>query len=324
MPLIFLTGGSGYLGHAITTHAQSKNYTIHSLSRGPSSDAKIFSLGAIPIRGDLTTLSVLRKQSQKADIVIHLADPMAGNYSLPYEERIRIDDEAVTAIAEGLAGTNKPLVVTSGSLVVAPTGKETDEESALWEEGKALNERIVSERRNLRLWGEMGVRVIVVRLPPFVYGRGGSGVGLFMGMFWNDVHGDGDGKKREVKVVREAEGVVTSAVHVEDAAELYLLAAERAGAGEVFNGCSEWGVTFGELGRAMADVLGVEVGSVEFEEAARVWGEFFARFWSTENRASGGKAMRELGWVPKKIGIVEEVRYGSYVGVAEKLRNGAA
>ncbi|EHA19452.1 hypothetical protein ASPNIDRAFT_47875 [Aspergillus niger ATCC 1015] len=303
MPLIFLTGGSGYLGHAITTHALSKNYTIHSLSRSPESDAKITSLGAVPIRGDLTTHSVLREQSQKADIVIHLADPMAGNYSLPYEERIRIDDESVTAIAEGLVGTNKPLVVTSGSL-----------------EGKALNERIVSERKNLRWWEEKGVRVIVIRLPPFVYGRGGSGVGLFMGMFWNG----GDGGKKEVKVVKEAEEVVTSAVHVEDAAELYLLAAERAGAGEVFNGCSEWGVTFGELGRAMADVLGVEVGLVGFEEAKRVWGEFFAGFLSTENRASGGKAMRVLGWAPKKVGIVEEVRHGSYVEVAERLRNGAA
>ncbi|TPR04429.1 26S proteasome subunit RPN7 family protein [Aspergillus niger] len=265
MPLIFLTGGSGYLGHAITTHALSKNYTIHSLSRSPESDAKITSLGAVPIRGDLTTHSVLREQSQKADIVIHLADPMAGNYSLPYEERIRIDDESVTAIAEGLVGTNKPLVVTSGSLVVAATGTETDENSALWEEGKALNERIVSERKNLRWWEEKG-----------------------------------------------------------DAAELYLLAAERAGAGEVFNGCSEWGVTFGELGRAMADVLGVEVGLVGFEEAKRVWGEFFAGFLSTENRASGGKAMRVLGWAPKKVGIVEEVRHGSYVEVAERLRNGAA
>ncbi|PYH56688.1 NAD(P)-binding protein [Aspergillus niger CBS 101883] len=303
MPLIFLTGGSGYLGHAITTHALSKNYTIHSLSRSPESDAKITSLGAVPIRGDLTTHSVLREQSQKADIVIHLADPMAGNYSLPYEERIRIDDEAVTAIAEGLVGTNKPLVVTSGSL-----------------EGKALNERIVSERKNLRWWEEKGVRVIVIRLPPFVYGRGGSGVGLFMGMFWNG----GDGGKKEVKVVKEAEEVVTSAVHVEDAADLYLLAAERAGAGEVFNGCSEWGVTFGELGRAMADVLGVEVGLVGFEEAKGVWGEFFARFLSTENRASGGKAMRVLGWAPKKVGIVEEVRHGSYVEVAERLKNGAA
>ncbi|RAK85413.1 NAD(P)-binding protein [Aspergillus costaricaensis CBS 115574] len=303
MPLIFLTGGSGYLGQAITTHALSKNYTIHSLSRSPESDAKITSLGAIPIRGDLTTLSVLLEQSQKADIVIHLADPMAGNYSLPYEERIRIDDEAVTAIAEGLAGSDKPLVVTSGSL-----------------EGKALNERIVSERKNLRWVREKGVKVIVIRLPPFVYGRGGSGVGLFMGMFWNG----GDGGKKEVKVIREAEGVVTSAVHVEDAAELYLLAAERAGAGDVFNGCSEWGVTFGELGRAMADVLGVGVEVVGFEEAKRVWGEFFARFLSTENRASGGKAMRVLGWVPKKVGIVEEVRYGSYVGVAERLRSGAA
>ncbi|PYI11331.1 NAD dependent epimerase/dehydratase [Aspergillus sclerotiicarbonarius CBS 121057] len=312
MPLIFLTGGSGYIGSAITTHALSKGYTIHSLSRTPQSDSKILSLGATPIRGDLTSLSVLRTQSQAADIVMHLADPMSGNHSLPYSERIRVDDEAVTAIGDGLAGSNKALVVTSGSLVVAASagGEETNEESALWE--KPLNERIVSERNNLRVGGR-GIRVSVVRLAPFVYGRGGSGVALFMKMYMG---------LGEVKVVGDGRAV-TSAVHVEDAARLYLLAAERAEAGEVFNGCSEWGVTFGELGRAMAEVLGVGVGFVGLEEAEEKWG-FFAKFLSTENRASGGKAMRVLGWKPEKVGILEEVRTGSYVELAESLKKGAA
>ncbi|OOF99091.1 hypothetical protein ASPCADRAFT_140737 [Aspergillus carbonarius ITEM 5010] len=305
-PLIFLTGGSGYIGSAITTLAISQGYKVHSLSRNSSSDTKITSLRAIPIRGDLTSLSTLREQSHRADIVIHLADPMSGNYSMPYDERIRIDDAAVSAIGEGLEGSNKPLVVTSGSLVVAATGAETDETSALWE--KPLNERIVSERNNLRLC-ERGVKVSVVRLAPFVYGRGGSGVALFMRMF------AGLG---EVKVVGDGEGV-TSAVHVEDAARLFLLAAEKAQAGEVFNGCSEWGVTFGELGRAMAEVMGVGVGYMSFEEAVGTWGEFFAGFLSTENRASGGKAMGVLGWKPERVGILEEVRKGSYVELAESL-----
>ncbi|PWY91932.1 NAD dependent epimerase/dehydratase [Aspergillus sclerotioniger CBS 115572] len=309
-PLIFLTGGSGYIGTAITTHALSQGYAVHSLSRTPTSDTKILSLGATPIRGDLTCLPTLREQAQQADIVMHLADPMSTNYNMPYEERIRIDDAAVSALGDGLEGSNKPLVVTSGSMVVAATGAETDETSALWE--KPLNERIVSERNNLRLC-ERGVRVSAVRLAPFVYGRGGSGVALFMRMF------KGVG---EVKVIREGEGVSTSAVHVEDAARLFLLAAEKARAGEVFNGCSEWGVTFGELGRAMAEVMGVGVGYVSLEEAVGTWGEFFARFLSTENRASGGKAMRVLGWRPERVGILEEVRKGSYVDLAESLKKG--
>ncbi|RAK97745.1 putative NAD dependent epimerase/dehydratase [Aspergillus ibericus CBS 121593] len=315
MPHLFLTGGSGYIGSVLTTHALSKNYTVHSLSRTPTSDIKIRSLGAVPIRGDLGSLDILRTQAQQADIVIHLADPMSGNYALPYTERIAIDDAAVRAIADGMAGRSdtqrKTLVVTSGSLVVAATGQETDETSALWE--TPLNERIESERRNLGVRGR-GVRVCVVRLAPWVYGGGGeSGVGLFMRMFMGMgevlVIGDGGGR--------------TAAVHVEDAARLFLLVAERAEDGEVFNGCAEWGVTFGELGRAMAEVLGVRVGVVGVEEAVERWG-FLGRFWSTENRASGGKAMRVLGWKPERVGILEDVRRGSYVELAERLKRGEA
>ncbi|PWY78292.1 putative NAD dependent epimerase/dehydratase [Aspergillus heteromorphus CBS 117.55] len=304
---IFITGGSGYIGSAIIEQATAQGYEVYGISRNETSDARLTGLGAVPVRGDLHSLDVLREQSAHADIVMHLADPMAANHHMPYEERIRIDDAAVEAIGAGLEGSNKPLVVTSGTLVVAATGAETDETSPLWE--KPLNDRIVCEQNNLKLC-EKGVKVSVIRLAPFVYGRGASGVGLFMKMYSN---------MKGVSYVEPGD-VFTSAVHVEDAASLYILAAQKAKAGDIFNGVSSTNVTFRQLSEVMGDVLGLPVQSVPFDTAASRWGEFYALFLSTENRASGAKAMRELGWEPNKVGIIEDVKCGSYVSLTESLK----
>ena len=47
--------------------------TVYGLSRSEAGDAKLRALGATPVRGELTTLDVLREQSAEADAVLHLA-----------------------------------------------------------------------------------------------------------------------------------------------------------------------------------------------------------------------------------------------------------
>ncbi|KAI9929529.1 hypothetical protein ASPWEDRAFT_111168 [Aspergillus wentii DTO 134E9] len=309
MPRIFMTGASGFIGSTIAELAITRGYQIYGLSRTEATDAKLTQLGVVPVRGDLHSLDVLRDQSAQADIVMHLADALAGNFGMDYEEVLRIDFAAVDAIGEGLQGSNKPLVVTSGSLVVAPdpTGAETDETSPLNE--NPLNGRIRAERHALELAGK-GVKVSVIRLAPFVYGRGGSGIRLFMGMF-----------KNAGQAFYVDDGAVkTSAVHVDDAAQLYLLAAEQAKAGDVFNGVSSTTVTIRELSEAMGEILDLPVVSLPYDKTVGQMGEFLARFLSSENRGSGGKAERELGWKPAGMGILEDIKSGSYVAVAEGLK----
>lgn len=115
----------------------------------------------------------------------------------------------------------------------------------------------------------------------------------------------------------------TSAVHVDDAATLYLLAAEKAKAGDVFNGVSG-NVTFRALTEAMAKALGLPVHELGHGEAEVQFGGFFARFLSTENWASGAKARKELGWDPKGADIIDEVETGSYATVVQDLKKTAA
>lgn len=310
---LFVTGASGYIGSVVTEFAIAEGYDVHGLSRNEASDAKLQSLGALPVRGDLTSIDVLRDESAKADIVIHLATAFVLGGGGSYEDAKPIDFAAVDAIAEGLEGADKPLVVTSGSLTVAPdpNGGETTEESP--PDPNIPIDRIETEKRALALAGR-GIRVTALRLAPYVYGRGGSNI------------------KRSIERSAQTGGVVcvnggtnhTTVVHVDDAARLFLLAAQKGKAGELFNASSATDVTARQIFDAIATTLGVPVRDISYAEAQAKLGPIFAWWLPAENRASGAKAVKELGWLPHEIGVLDDISKGSYQAVAEPLRKAAA
>ncbi|KAF2624725.1 NAD(P)-binding protein, partial [Macroventuria anomochaeta] len=292
---MFITGGSGYIGSCLIAHAIASSYTVTALSRTPTSDTKLSALGATPVRGSLSSHAILTAQASKADIVVSIADSITGDYSISKEERFRINDAANDALAEGLRGTGKALVLTSGSLIAAADeGRETDESSS--------NKKYVG----------MGVRACHILLAPYVYGRGGSGVGLFMGM-WKRA---GSGMKVD------GGEKYTTVVHVDDAVRLYLLVAERGGAGEAYNATAQNNITQGQLAEAICKAIDVPCKLLRYREAVPKVGEFLASFLSVENRASNRKAREELGWEIKEKGILEDIETGSYVEVAEALKDG--
>jgi nucleoside-diphosphate-sugar epimerase len=305
---LFITGGSGYIGSVVIELAIADGYDVHALSRTPTSDAQLSGLGAVAVRGDLESLDVVRRESADADVVIHLAT--AYTLSEPsYDTVWPVDKAALDAMADALAGTGKPLVTTSGTLLVAadPTGVETTESSP--ENPNPINSRGKAERHALGFAGR-GIRVTSVRLAPYVYGRGGSGVQLFMGM----AAGAGgvtcvDGGQNH-----------TTVVHVDDAARLFLVAAQRGKAGDVFNASGATDVTARKLFEAMAAALGLPVWDIAFADAEARMGKTVATFLTAENRASGAKAAKELGWHPKGVGILEDISKGSYQAVAALLR----
>lgn len=309
-----MTGAGGFVGSVITEFAITEGYEVHGLSRSEKGDAKLKSLGAVPVRGDLKSLDVLRSESAKADIVMHLADALADDFNMDYTEVIRIDGAVVDAIGDSLKGTDKPLITTSGTLVVAadPNRAETTESSPV--DQKPLNDRIRSEQYAQSLCSK-GVKVITIRLAPYVYGRGGSGIRLFMSMAQTMF---------KAAIYVDSGTVHTSTVHVDDAARLYLLAAKNAKTGEVYNATSSTNVTQRQLSEAMGSALQLPARSVTVDEVAAKAPPFLARFLSAENRASSAKAVKNLGWQPREPSILEELSTGSYVAVAEELHKNAA
>lgn len=322
---IFITGGSGYIGSSVTRLAIAAGYTVTGLSRTPAADAKLRALGAEPARGDLESLDVLRRESAAADAgVLHLADAWASDMTMPYDRVIEIDGRAVDAMVSGLrsldGGGIGTLITTSGSLVVAadPSGAETTEDSPIWD--SPVNGRVSCERQALAHddgGGKegrrgAGIRVLALRLAPFVYGRGGSGVRMFLAAA---------AAAGEATYVGAGATRITG-VHVEDAARAYIHALEsdsrRRGP---YNITHETHVTARELAEAMGRVLGgLPVVSRSFEEvSAKSGGQIIARFLTKENRAANGKARRELGWEPKERGILQEITEGSYVEIVQDL-----
>ncbi|OTA65992.1 putative NAD dependent epimerase/dehydratase [Hypoxylon sp. EC38] len=306
---IFMTGASGYVGSRITEFAIAQGYEVYGLTRSDASAEKLKKLGGVPVPGDLSSLDVLRRESAAADIVIHLADPFNLDLSNGYRHVIEAQAAVADAFADSLKGTNKPLVTTSGTLLAQadPNGGETDETAPYHEHGLVSRDVVEAYDQSL---AKKGIKVSTIRLAQWVYGHGGSGVRLVLQM---------SAQRGEVLYVDDGNNYV-STVHVDDAARLYLLAAQKAPAGSIYNATDSTNITFRDMALAMAQVLHVPTRSITREEAISQLGEFFGGFLAANNRASSAKARRELGWeIQEKQGILYEIRSGSYAAVAREL-----
>ncbi|WP_320073217.1 SDR family oxidoreductase [Nostoc sp. MG11] len=304
-----MTGATGYIGRVVTERAIAQGHDVYGLSRREDGDAMLRALGATPVRGELTSLDVLRQESAQADAVLHLA--YIHDWAMDYEKILRVDADAVDALGDPLRGTGKALVTTSGSGLAAadPDGGETSEDAPP-SQTAVLKDRIRSERHALSLSDDR-VRVSVIRLPPYVYGRGGS---YFLPLLMQKAAENGE------SIYADDGSLRTSDVHVDDAAELFLLAAQKAKAGEVFNGTGSTSLTLKAMAEAIGAVLQVPVRSVSREEAETKWGEFLTAFVQDPNRAANRKAVEQLGWQPKGVDMLTDIKSGSYQAMVAKLR----
>ncbi|KAL4869025.1 hypothetical protein BDV12DRAFT_168484 [Aspergillus spectabilis] len=310
---VFITGATGFIGRVVAELAVKQGYVVRGLSRREEGDALLTSLGATPVRGTLTDTSLLTEESKNADIVLHLA--FDHDFSKPYQQLVDLDITAVTALAEGLEGTGKPLVVTNGTAGVQadPNGGETDETTP--NAVHSFGSRAVAEEHALS-FVEKGVRVISIRLPQYVYGRGNT-TGFAAQLIKLAI------KSGESVYVGDGE-YCFSDVYVDDAAQLYLLAAKDAKAGDVFNGTGHTSTTYKSMADAISELVKVPTKSISKDESVALWGPFLSAFVGIRNRASNRKAVEQLGWKPIGPGLLWEVHTGSYVAVAEKFKKDAA
>ncbi len=307
---IFLTGASGYIGQVLAEHAMRAGHSVVGLCRSETSRAVLHRLGVTPMLGDLLSLDGLESQIAEFDVVFHVA--FIHDWNANYDEILSTDHKAMKALAKALGKSNKPLVMTSATAFVEPArdGGETDE-WAPTSDSFVLKDRVHSERAALALADE-GVRVSALRLPPYVYGRGGS---TFIPMLMRLA------ADRDVSAYIGEGTKQTSAVHVDDAARCYLLAAEKAPAGSVFNCTSQTDITARQLAEAIGEAVGVPVKSKSRAEVEELWGHFTTAFFEHANRASSARARAELGWQPQEeLGLLEDITRGSYRSFAASLR----
>jgi len=151
---IFLTGGTGFIGSAVTSELVNAGHQVLGLARSDKGAASLAAVGADVHRGSLEDLDSLRSGAANSDGVIHTA--FIHDFS-NYAAAAQADARAIETIGNALAGSGRPFIITSGTL------DEWDPNFPRKSEAAGLAQ------------ASHGVRMSVVRLPPSVHGDGDHG-----------------------------------------------------------------------------------------------------------------------------------------------------
>lgn len=289
---VFVTGATGFIGSAIVQDLLGAGHQVLGLSRSDAGTAALEKAGATVHRGSLEDTKSLQRGAQEADAVIHTA--FIHDFS-KFAENSDIDRRAILEMSEVLAGTNKPLIVTSGMLGL-PQGRPATEDDAV----SAASPR-KSEEAGL-LAATKGVRAMVVRLPPSVHGDGDHGfVPALIHAARESGHAIyvGDGANR------------WPAVHRFDAATLYRLALETGAGGATYHAVGDEGIPTREIAEAIANRLQLPAVSKTREEASALLG-FIGHVFAVDVACSSALTQTRLGWRPTGVGLLRDLEIGTY------------
>lgn len=288
---VFLTGATGHIGSAVLPALLAAGHSVTALVRSEQKAAAVRTAGAQAVVGDIQDLASVRRWAAGAEAVLATASPGDATSSA-----------VETAFAEAVLDGLRP-----GATFLRTGG--------VWVHGSgpAITEETPRDAPALVAWREKldslvltapGIRSVLIE-PGLVYG---NGIGIPTLVFAGERAGD----PAALRLVGPGTQHWTS-VHVDDLAELYVAALERAESGSVYLGVSGHNPTVRELGEAASRRLGLD-GRVVAEDAAalveRLGG--FGEALLLDQQATGEKARRELNWKPSRRSLLEEFAAGAY------------
>ncbi len=286
---ILVTGATGGVGSIVAEELRDGGHEVVGLARSDAAEATLRARGVGVQRGDVADTGALARGARASDGVIHCA---FGHDFSRYMEAGETDLAAVKALLGALAGTGKPLVVTSGITagVVGRPALESDRgqiEGFLAVRGRPEEATLAGAKE--------GVRAMVVRLPPCVHDVNGQGLASQL-----------VARARETGVsAYVGEGANRwSAVHRRDAARLYRLALERGTPGQRFHAVGEEGVNLKAIAEAIGAALGLPVRSVPPQDAVAALG-WVGMAAAGDTLASSAATQASLGWRPTGHGLIE-------------------
>jgi nucleoside-diphosphate-sugar epimerase len=301
---VFITGASGWIGSAVVPELIGAGHQVVGLARSEASAAAI--AGAEVQRGTLDDLDILRSVAAGSDGVIHLAFKHDIAFSGGFQEASDADRRAVEALGEALAGSDRPFVLASGTLGLAPgrVGTERDGHDAapaMVALARGPRTRHATAELVLSL-ASRGVRSSVVRLSPTNHGVGDHGFMASLVGIARDKGAAGhvgDGSSR------------WPAVHRLDSAHLFRLALEGAPAGSTLHAVADEGVPMRDIAEVIGRHLHLPVVSIAPEDA----GEHFAwmaGFVALDSPVSSALTRDLLGWEPVQPGLIDDLDEGHY------------
>lgn len=292
---VFLTGATGFIGSAIIPELISAGHQVLGLTRSDAGAQALTAAGAEVHRGDLEDVESLRAGAAKSDGVIHCAfDHNFANWVANCEK----DRRAIEAMGGVLSGSERPLVITSGTgMGNAEPGKPASENVF---NAERSNPRVVSELAANAL-SDAGVNVSVVRLPQ-VHDTVKQGFVSYVAAIARE--------KRVSAYVGEGRNRWPAA-HVSDVARLYRLALEKRQAGARYNAVAEEGIAVRDIAEVIGKGFGVPVVSLSLQEAAGHFG-WLAPFAGMDLPASSAQTREQLGWQPRGPGMIADLERMKY------------
>jgi nucleoside-diphosphate-sugar epimerase len=289
---VFVTGATGFIGSAIVREVLEAGHQVIGLARSDAGAKSLIAAGARVHRGDLEDLESLRSGAAMSDGVIHCA--FNHDFS-KYAANCEADRHAIEALGSALVGSERPLIVTSGTAVALTPGRvATENDAAISSSGMP---RSASEEAATSM-AQRGVRVSVVRLPQ-VHDRVKHGLVTTV-----------------IEIAREkgasafvGDGLYRwPAVHVLDTARLYRLALEKGDANARYNAVGEEGVPFREIAEVIGRGLKVPVIAKSPAEASDHFG-WLGFFMGIDCPASSAQTQERLGWRPTQVGLIDDLEH---------------
>ncbi|WP_316776718.1 SDR family oxidoreductase [Pedobacter antarcticus] len=292
---VFVTGATGFIGTAIVQELVNAGHQVLGLARSEVSAQKLVKMGAEVHRGDLEDLESLRSGAAQSEGVIHAG--FIHDFTR-FSEVCEVDKLAIKTIGEVLAGSDRPLIVTSGTAMVSPGRLATEEiippfNPAWPRASEQAADAVVA----------LGVRAAAIRLSPSVHGD-------------DDKHGF---IPILFNIAREkgfsayiGEGLNRwNAVHRLDAARLFRLALEHATAGVRYHGSAEEAITVKSIAEAIGRQLNIPVASISAETASEHFG-WFAHMAAVDCPASSKLTQERLDWRPINPTLLTDIENGIY------------
>jgi nucleoside-diphosphate-sugar epimerase len=294
---VFVTGATGFIGSAVVGELISAGHQVTGLARSEEAAAAVTAAGAAVHRGSMEDLASLRAGAAAADGVVHAAFNNISETTTNIADAIEANVRAIEALGDALAGSGRPLAVTSGTAFITP-GRFVTEQDVPDAESSVL---APGERAALS-YAERGVRACVVRCPLTVHGEGDHGfipaiIGIARDKGVSAYPGDGSNR--------------WCAVHRLDAAQVFRLALEEAPAGTRLHAVADEAIPFRDIADAIGKHLNLPVTAISQEEAE---GHFtwMAPFALLDSPASSALTQKRFGWQPEHPGLIADLDQGHY------------